>query len=364
MRKYAFRTIIGVLLLTGINRPVQLPAGEPFFHRIDISLHGGFLLPHDKSMQHLSKGHFLMQQIILSGQTRGVRPWHSIYNYPELGVGFLFSNLAYPEVLGFAYSVLPMIGFELFNSNNFYLFSRYGVGLAWLSKTYNKENNFTNIGIGQNLNIAIHASLEMRFKIMPQWFLFSGLSLTHFSNGRVKVPNKGLNIPSARLGINYNLQPERQKFATTYKNGPQRKPELVMVAAGGISSHYPPGSKPLGRFSFNTTGNIPLNKKNRIGIGYDLFLAEALIREDWEIVKEGYFIMQGVSIGFQQDYSRVAFILHKGIYFQDQNNLKDKIFYHRTGFRINPYGDIILNITLKSHYFRAETIEWGLGYKL
>ncbi len=51
-----------------------------------------------------------------------------------------------------------------------------------------------------------------------------------------------------------------------------------------------------------------------------------------------------------------------GIYLKDEYNADDQ-FYHRVGFRYFVNKNFYLNLTLKSHWAKADYFEYGLGIR-
>ncbi len=333
-----------------------------FLNRIDYAAHGGFVAPHQSTMRHLTKGHFVMHHFALSGKAKGQFAWHQVYDFPEMGLNFLYTQLAYPEVLGEAYALFPHVLFRITGSDRFGVYARHGLGMAYVTRVFDLADNFRNNAIGSHFNIALNMSLESRWDFYPGLTFISGVSLTHFSNGRVKTPNKGINIPGLKLALAWNFLPEARDAVDFPELPHERKPALVFLATGGISASYPPGSVLNRRMSLNTTATYPIGRKVRLGAGYDFFRSEHRIKLPGEFDQTGFFSLHGLHMAFQQDFSRMAFIIQKGVYIYDKHSFSETIYYHRAGFRYNVYRNFLLNLTLKTHFFKAETIEWGVGY--
>jgi hypothetical protein len=329
----------------------------PFFDRCNLSVHSGFMMPHSESMQHLSKGNFNLYHISVSGQTLGSKTWHHQYNYPVLGFDFLWGNMAYPEVLGSAYAFFPNASFPIFRGSRVKISHQYGLGMAYLTKYFDKDYNYKNNAIGSPFNIALNISTEASVLIYSGIYVNSGISFTHFSNGSGKLPNKGVNIPSVKLGISYLFNNSLVETPTDIK--PEiRMPEIYAIFSAGKPSVFPLGSGRHYRFNLNATYAYPIAKKDRVGFGSDIFLGENTSNET-----PSFVFNPGVFVSWQRDYSKLSFTLANGFYAWDKHNFYDKIIYHRVGFKYNVVGNIMLNLTLKTHFFKAEVIEWGIGYK-
>lgn len=352
------RSLVVFMLLVASISNSQASGGNRFFGEASVKIHGGYVLPHDKQMHHLSVDNFLLYQVSLSGQTRGNKAWHHLYNHPYLGFDLLFGGLGYDEVLGRALAFFPHIRTGLLHTSSLSLELKHGLGLAYLTRSYHPVNNEENIAIGSAMNIAVHSSLNLNWQFTPEWRLLAGLSLTHFSNGKIETPNKGLNIPSAHLGIAHHFSKPELLPQSPASEKPQI--EWLAIAAGGFTASYPPGSGRSARYSFTTTWNYAVSKKHKLGLGYDFFFSYPEKGEG----NGNPFINHGLHFSFQQDYSRMAVVLHNGVYLWDPAGERQYFYYHRAGLRYRAGERLIVNLSLKTHLFQAEFIEWGVGYIL
>jgi hypothetical protein len=340
-------------------------AGNSFFNRMGGAMHRGYVMAHDSQMTNLSRDPFPFFHFTITGQTQGHRQWHHTYNFPSLGFDFMFGDLGYPEVLGRSFAFFPHIRLNLFQSGIFNLRLQHGLGLAYLTRTFDSNNNEENIAIGTAINLAFNMSLEAEWQLADSWQLVTGMSLTHYSNGKIETPNKGLNIPSLKIGMMYAFRDAPVLMGTPVYTRSDRKRELLVIGSAGFTSAYPPGLDKSARYSLTSTYSFPIRQKHRLGLGYDFFYSHPEKRvpeEDHTVVDHSPFVNHGVHLAFQQDFARMAFVIHSGFYLWDHGKHRDYIYYHRAGFRYNVSRDFLINLTLKTHLFRAEFIEWGLGY--
>ncbi len=352
--------IIVLLIVPGF---VHSNTQNSFFEKAGLSMHGGRVVPHDKAIDPLAKGAFLMKHLSFSGQVKGDHEWHALYNYPELGLNFLYTDLGYPEVLGKAFAFFPHIAFNLFSAPNFSMGHNQGIGIAYLTRPFHESTNPENAAIGSAVNIVYNMTLEARWVFTPNWTVYSGLSLTHFSNGRIRTPNKGLNIPAVKLGLGWNFSDNPVARPAPVKRRYSMRPEWITLTSGGLSSTYPPGSPVSRRFSVQSTFHYPLSQKTGAGLGYDFFYSERKQSAGQDQTHSIWYNLHGLHLAWQQSFSKLSFIFHKGIYFHDKSNFNESLFYHRVGFRFNPFGGIVFSLSLKTHFFQAENLEWGIGYK-
>jgi len=197
-------------------------------------------------------------------------------------------------------------------------------------------------------------------------FLSCGIGITHFSNGAVKMPNRGINIPSINLGLNYYLH-EKQflKPETAIQN--KSKNEFKIIGNWGIKEIYQSfGNKYM---AYSLSGNCFRNfsTKRKLGIGLDIFYDTSnkkrleeegtIISNDFEIIKPG------INIGHEWEISKLTIVFQIGsyLYTKDKN---DGYIYDRLALQYDLKEHLFINVSLKTHFAKADFVEWGIGYKL
>lgn len=365
MKRFLFIWIV----LCGINLAFTEPArsqGSAGFHfsRVETAGYFAWVWPHAPGMEHLNTGPFPMVHLGVSGLPTGLKSWHHAYQSPELGFTFLYADLGYPEVLGHAWGLFPHISMPIYKTNKLSLNLRYGLGAAWLSKYYSEPDNEMNIAISNPLNILMNTSLELQLPLPGNWILHTGFGMTHFSNGKTRTPNKGLNIPGFKLALAYEfnrpkpLQQASREIPESYS--------LRVFGATGYTRLYPPGGPAYMEFTLSTTFSRNLSEKVSLGLGTDLFWGfsdrEMLIRIDQLPTSALGLLKPGLHFAYEQWFGKTAFIIHQGIYLYAANKADGK-GYNRLGFRHHLNEKWLINLSLKSHLFRADYFEWGMGYR-
>jgi len=356
--------ILGLLLLA--VRPVQAHDGRPgFFTRAEGAAYMAWVWPHAPDMGHLQEGIFPMVHAGISGTTRGTKQWHHDYNFPDLGITFMYSDLGYPDVLGRAWGVFPHILLPLSRKANFSLNFRYGLGAAWLTNYYDEPDNESNIAISNPLNILMNTSLEAGFAISEHFIIRTGFGMTHFSNGKTSTPNKGLNIPAFKVALSHSLKPDLVLPERTLNTENHPITSLRAFVAGGYNRLYPPNGPTFTEFTLSSTLNRPLSRKVSLGLGLDVFYGgsdrEELRRINALPGSPAGLLKPGIHISYEQLFGKTSFIIQQGFYLYAANK-KDGKAYNRAGLRHQFSEKFILNLTLKSHLFKADYLEWGFGY--
>ena len=359
---FFFLSLFSVLLCE--KNHAQVPGiNSRFFTQAEGGAYIGFVWPHDPALDNLYQGAFPGLHIALSGQTRGNRPWHHAYNFPEIGVTLLFSHLGYPEVLGHGFGLMPHITLPLTRGHGLQLQLRYGVGIGYVTNHYQEPHNMDNQAVSTPFNIAMNTSLQVSIPLSGAFTLRPGLSITHFSNGKTRVPNKGLNLPSAKLELVHHFLPDpvlppRESEPEDYKPY-----SMAVYLAAGYSELYPPGGSKYAEFTLSTTLRRRISQKVAMGLGSDLFWGfsdrELLRRQGEEDIPLARLIKPGIHLSYEQVFSNTSFIIQKGIYLHTTNP-EDGITYNRAGFRHHLDDRWLVNITIKTHLFRADYLEWGV----
>lgn len=377
-----------LLLLSGslVQLPARagdVPAPEGPGIIFEGSLHYGYVWAHAGAVRHLSRTYFPMYQLALSRQVSGAREWHHLYDHPELGMSLMVGALGYPEVLGTSYSLFPHMRRRLHETTHVQLNIRYGLGAAYLTKPFHRTENYRNTAVGSALNIAFHSRLEVGFKHSGGGRLLMGLGLTHFSNGSVRKPNKGLNIPAFCMAYSFppghgmevplpSTAGEAEKpDAESSTHGQKNRIHAVISLAGGFSGIYSSDDVLYPAASLAATTSLSVSKKSRIGLGGDLFVnmadpATKALEEpgpaEGNRVAEDNRIKGGAHLSYEQVFGNLDFVFQTGVYLVNPHKVGGPI-YNRIGFRYTLPGNMVMHICLKSHKFTASFIEIGAGYR-
>ncbi len=340
--------------------------GKNYSFNIEPKVHYGFIIPHRTGIKNLIKGHVKGFELNYDIPTFGEKKWQQLYHYPTWGFSFYFADLANPLQLGFATGIFPYINFSTIKKDIFNLNFHLGWGVGYISKPFNRIENYKNIIIGSKINAIISLGCEAEWKLTNRISASSGISLTHFSNGAFTIPNLGINIPTANAGLSCYFGKVGKSLiidSVTAKNG---KKEISYFAAGGLRAVYPLGStEKYAAFSMGITFALLSSVKNQFLVGYDLFYNTAhydYFKRAKIILKNQFENLQpGISLFYAARISRISIITGMGYYIYSKYK-QDGPVYHRIGMRYQVTENIFANVTLKTHFFKADFSEWGIGY--
>lgn len=317
-------------------------------------------------MASLANRHISAFEVYWEQNTHGNKNWHSIYNFPKIGILFKYFNLNNSDVLGNAFSISYYFKFNIYNSENFSLRFRPSIGLAYLGKTFNTEDNFENIAIGSNINMHLSASIESEIKLFKNTNAILGLGLDHQSNTGFKTPNLGINMPFLTAGVNHNFG-KKNKLDKAPISSFTKKPFYWQISAGfGFNEINPPNGKKYIVKAITITREKKLNQKSTIGYGIDLSYNPAHIAflEKDSISINSYENTQvGLTVIHILDFGILSFTGQLSYYLKNENDDLGKI-YHVFGGRcqINEHWNAFFSG--KTHIDKAEYLLFGFGYKL
>ena len=322
------------------------------------------------------KRHYPAYEISLLKATYGRTRWEYMYNYPLIGISYWYSDLGKTKPLGSAHAIFPYINFPLLNKKGFNIYFRLGVGLGYLTRKYDRYDNFENLAIGSHLNGAVNLLFEARWRMGSRFMAAIGVSLMHFSNGSIKQPNYGLNMPGANLAFAYRLSRE---------NPYERKkllPELYPFEFDGKKFLQLDFNAALGIKDLQATlgngnqfivaviyGNLlwPVSFKSRLGFGFDISYDGSDVKllevrgnppeHKISIVKTG------ISGGYELAFSRMAIMLNLGINLSGADK-SDGYVYEKLALRYGITKSLFGSLTLKALYGKADFLTLGVGYRI
>jgi len=376
----ALRWITGLAILVLLAG--QANAQKNFHHTLrspGIVLEGrvyyGWTLDHHIEMTSF-KRHYPAYELSVLKATNGNTRWEYMYNYPLIGFSYWYSDLGRTKPLGAAHAIFPFINFPLLNNKDFNIYFRLGVGLGYLTRKYDRYDNFENLAIGSHLNGAVNLLIEARLRLGKRFMASGGVSLMHFSNGAIKLPNYGLNIPNINLALAYRLSRENPYLRK------KLLPELVpfefdgkrflqfdintavgikdLQATLGVGNHY---------FVAAIFGNLlwPVSYKSKLGFGFDLSYdgSDEKLLKIRGIVPDHWInlVKTGVTGSYELSFSRMAIMLNVGMNISGLDK-HDGYVYEKLALRFRFTENLFSSLTLKAYYGKADFITLGLGYRI
>jgi hypothetical protein len=330
--------------------------------------HYGYIISHRNNISHLIKGHIYGGELSYVFRTTGEKTWHQYYKYPELGFCALHLYLANPKQLGTLEALYPYTNIRLNKlKRSWKLNLRLGVGLACVTRPFNRTTNNKNNAIGSYLNGFVNLRLAYAVMLSKSWRLDAGVGLTHASNGAIATPNLGLNMATVSMGLGYAFGNKELIYKKDSVEKFKNHWVPVLIGLVGVRElEQPDGPKFL---AFGAELNVyrTLNRKNRLGPGLEFGYNNATRRiyENDSIYNTTAkdIATVGAKICYEFVFNRVSLPVEFGYYLYKKQPAYGTMF-HRIGVRYMVTKHVIANITLLTHWARADYFEWGIGYVL
>ncbi len=335
----------------------------------------GLIIPHSKQMTHLIQGH-TMGMHITALQTLNRKPWHSNYNYPEHGgeIGFLTTGNVRQlghQLTASYYLNLPLNRKKIDSLRKFSKWRLHhwlglGLGIGYSTRIWNLADNHQAPVIGSHFNAALTLQYSTRIYGGKMGELRGGLRVVHLSNGAFQIPNLGTN----NAGIFLSYSPCRLLSPITSDIAPMTKPskryQLSIFSGAGLKEIQPPTRKKFAALTFSLLGEHRPTYKSAYGVGFDIFYNSANRAQQEHIQSKTYnagtTLQLGVIASYSLYFDRFELKMQQGMYILDQYRLNG-MFYNRFGLRYALQDHWFVQLTLKTHFAKADYGEIGVGYR-
>lgn len=329
---------------------------------IAASYRHGFLMAHRPIMAHLPKEHCNAFEASLFFDVKGKKDWHKAYRYPTVGLSVLATTAGNREILGNYFGSYAFIQLDFLRTKHSRIYSKVGAGIGLNNKVFDQDLNPTNVAVSSHVNALINFALQYQYRIERNQFML-GLEMTHFSNGASVLPNLGINLAYFNVGY-------ARKFAYTPDiRQPKEKVEIdrswkySAVAIASQRDSYPVSKEKYPVLALSLT----TQRAFRHGVGYETgidLMYKPSIRKYKPVIPKSVESMAqlGWYNGWFMTFDKMQVHVGMGIYLRDEYFADDRM-YHRLGFRYGFKNGLLVNVTLKSHWAKADYVEYGIGYR-
>ena len=339
-----------------------------FFDHLSITAtaHKGFVLPEYEYFLFVVQDYVQSVSLNFSKRTTGKNDWEQLYRFPEYGISLFYSTLGNDQVYGREIALFPFFKYHLYSRKGFSFDHQVGLGIGYVTKKFDMEENYRNIAVGSHMNIHFNFGLDLKYLLAKKYQLCTGISFDHFSNGNLKEPNLGINSLTAYLGLGYivgnSYQPVEHALEPHRKN---HHIELIYSIGGKYTRLYE------SIYYFTCSGTVEYKYEPfqifHVGIGADIFydssterVMNALQLGDY---KKKYDFRTGIHVSQEIVYNKVSLIIQEGVYLLLVDNVEHNIMYNRGIVRFRLTDHILVNISMKSHLQVLDYPELGLGYR-
>lgn len=328
--------------------------------------HYGFMLPEYSSLLYLVNDPIQSVALNFSKKTSGKDDWEQIYNYPEYGLSLFYSTLGNDRVHGRELSIFPYFRLDIINGKRFDFYNETGMGLSYVSRKFDLEDNYLNIAVGSHLNIHFNLKLGLQYRTRRKLKFNTGLSFDHFSNSNAAEPNLGLNYATVYAGLKYNLGDETDRHVRDLKPH-ERGHHYEFIYSAGMKHPRAIGSELY--FTSSATFEIKwhLFRMFHVGAGADLFYdasteAEMLTLE-MNHHRSLYDFRSGIHFSQEVVYKNFSLMIQEGFYMILKDEVEQNVMYNRGVVRYRISEHLLVQLAMKSHLHILDYPEIGLGVR-
>ncbi|MCQ2230187.1 MAG: acyloxyacyl hydrolase [Bacteroidales bacterium] len=326
-------------------------------------------------------------------QTTGKKDWERIHDLPAFGVALYTARLDNAAEIGKPISLMGFYKGTMHRWGNHAIRYNIDLGLTFNWKPYDYETNRDNIVIGSPVTVHIGYGVEYEYTIANRLALAIGGTLTHFSNGSIRRPNKGANLASPHIRASYYLN-EYQPRSVVKDFGRMKAHEMLFSVGYGrkhvdIDSWLYEGIdyKYINKPDYNAA-TIKVNymrqysHKAKYGGGlslcYDDYLDTGIrVDQDGTIRKTGGRLKNQINIGVFASHEYLignlgiltdlgGYIYQPRAYkqFEESDPKKKTAVFERLGIKYYLPMNLFAGVNVYAHIAKADFVEWNIGYRL
>jgi len=194
--------------------------------------HYGFLLKHTSAFE-FRQSYPWGVEVDLAWQLITDKAYRFCSCYPRVGVTVNYFNFDNGPVLGSAYYTYAYVEPVFFVPRRFNLSFRLGlVGLSVQDRPYDELTNPQNQAYSTYVAFPLMLGVGFNYRVTDHWNIRIGGNYNHISNGGIRNPNKGLNYPTAHIGTEYTIRPEKLASRGRMRRPPPEKKNRIELDIG------------------------------------------------------------------------------------------------------------------------------------
>lgn len=354
--------IIFALLFSNLSAQVDSVAS----FSVGANIGYGFVIPHSPIINFLANRPITQQEVYLETQNLKNRLWHRNHNFPVVGLLLSRFDLKNDRHIGEVYALSPYTRFSLIKGKRANLKIRTSLGLGYIQKPFEAQDNFKNAAIGSKINMFISLQLSGELALYKGLGLNYGIGFSHLSNTGFQKPNLGFNMATLYSGFHYKFG-EEASIEQGQKMPPlESKPYWYISAGLGLNDLNPPGGRKYLAKGLFVRREKRIGRNASIAGGLDFFFNPAHI-DFLESFGRSISSIENVQIAISAShilhFGKLDFTSQLSYYIKNENDDLGSV-YHLFGGRWHLDRSYSVFFIGKTHISRAEYVMFGIGKKL
>ena len=341
---------------------------------IQLNYHSGSFWSRSEYLQEQFSEPYRAIEARFGFQSVGTHLWQQYHRYPKYGFGLHYSDLVKDPAdttIGNPLSLFVFYSGPWVRFGRFTLATDIAVGLSYMSKIYDPVTNPYNDVVASHVNLYFDLNMNLAYSLGRRWDLYAGYGLTHYSNGALHQPQKGVNNWGWTAGMSYQFKDRVEEFLH------KEEPEFIssewiqlMYAVGTVEEIDREDARRSYYFTSSFTADYAyqFTRKSALTIGLDLLYDGSLglsvpgYAEDEVSTWQKTYLAS--HLGWQYIIHRFRFIFNFGTYFR-QHSIDRGYWFARAGGRVALTDHLAIHVCIKSkNGIRSDWIEWGAAYSL
>jgi hypothetical protein len=341
---------------------INVHSQESGGYSIGVQSHYGFIISHSEKIEPVSHTKPYGFDISVSRLHTKYDSWKVFRKYNSPGIQFSYFNFQNPDITGCAY-LLTVFTEPVIKSGNKYMLSvRAGGGFSYQTKIFNYDTDSLNRFFSTRISFPLYISLRAKYSLSPQMFLTLSGTYNHISNGAIKVPNLGMNFPTADLGLQYYFSPvpDISKSPGLERNTRKFATYINFQALTGFRWVW-------GEFTWTTGASARITRQIRtfyaVNAGAELILDGGIRRMIAIEEKSCDYKRFAVTAGHNFFLGKITFSQNIGIYLYSPYKAK-RPYYEKYELSYDIMRGVSAGVFLKSHAIDAEVLGFAINYLL
>ena len=309
-------------------------------------------------------------------QTAGDKNWQARFNFPQVGYAFEYFNYGDPDELGEVFSLATYLDFSAKPSKKSQLRLNIGTGLVYSTKVFDAETNPDNKAVSSKISYILRGTVHYEIKLSDHYHFNVSAAFRHYSNGKLNMPNNGMNFPAVGLGLRYTPKPKKINFVKDSITSFDRKIHFHTAVSKAWREVWQEDYK-HNAYSASIYASKSITKYNALLLGVDGFWydRESMYRAhaswandnpdipaDYEPETNGKQL--ALTAGTEVYLGNFSVLVQGGFYIYKPQKIYEATWYQRYGLKYYPVKNAFVQVMLKSHSRTADMVEFGLGFSI
>lgn len=325
-------------------------------HRLTTETQYGFIIPHASDLKQFSNtrptGLHLSWQLMNTKKNH----WEACHCFHYLGARFSYIDFGAENVLGKSFTLSGTFEPVLWRRNNWALNLNSGIGITYLTHTYDPETNPTNNFFSTKISFLLFVAPTIEYQFSKKWKAHLSLNYNHISNGGQDKPNRGMNFPQAGMGVNYYFN------HAPLPEYPMNEPDdrwMYWLETGITTRNVGQTNNKQPSASLIAGAKRPVSTINGLGGGVE-------INRDYSLQKESGNYGKTISAPFISHHfllGRFDFNQRMAWYVHQPEEMEGHRFYQRYVLFFRMVSDFHVGVSLKAHGHVATHLDLRLGWQ-